>query len=328
MQNWRKQFKFDPLPPLLAANNEAIRYFARRDLAGEDVALVETRWQLPAVTAILKRQAPSGAWPYPGGKAELRDQEDYDQIETFRMMRYLIEKYGLDRRHPAIQRAADFLFAHQTDEGDLRGIYGSQYTPTYTAALLELLIKAGYDQDPRIERGFHWLLAMRQQDGGWAIPLRTMGKKFDAQILHAPLIQPNRTKPFSHLVTGMVLRAFATHPHYRQSAGAILAGKLLASRFFCADVYVDRRTPSFWTHFAYPFWFTDLLSALDSLAWIRFPAADLQIHKALDWLIAQQQADSLWRLALLMMAREPDRDAWISLAICRVFHRFYPQADR
>jgi len=328
MQNWRKQFKFDPLPPLLAANNEAIRYFARRDLAGEDVALVETRWQLPAVTAILKRQAPSGAWPYPGGKAELRDQEDYDQIETFRMMRYLIEKYGLDRRHPAIQRAADFLFAHQTDEGDLRGIYGSQYTPTYTAALLELLIKAGYDQDPRIERGFHWLLAMRQQDGGWAIPLRTMGKKFDAQILHAPLIQPNRTKPFSHLVTGMVLRAFATHPHYRQSAGAILAGKLLASRFFCADVYVDRRTPSFWTHFAYPFWFTDLLSALDSLAWIRFPAADPQIHKALDWLLAQQQADSLWRLALLMMAREPDRDAWISLAICRVFHRFYPQADR
>lgn len=323
MQTWRNPLTFDPLPPLLAANNEAIRYFARRDLAGEDIAPVETLWQLPAVTAILKRQAPSGAWPYPGGKAELRDQEDYDQIETFRMMRYLIEKYGLDRRHPAIQRAADFLFAHQTDEGDLRGIYGTQYTPTYTAALMELLIKAGYDQDPRIERGFHWLLAMRQADGGWAIPLRTMGKKFDAQILHAPLIQPNRAKPFSHLVTGMVLRAFAAHAHYRQSAEAILAGKLLAARFFCADVYVDRRTPSFWTHFAYPFWFTDLLSALDSLAWIGFRAADPQIHKALAWLMAQQQADGLWRLALLMMAREPERDAWISLAICRVFQRFY-----
>jgi hypothetical protein len=308
---------------LLSANNEAIRYFARRDLAGEDVPPVETLWQLPAVLAILRRQLPSGAWAYPGGKAALRDQEDYDQIETFRMMHYLIEKYGLDRRHPAIQGASEFLFAHQTDEGDLRGIYGNQYTPTYTAALMELLIKAGYDQDPRIEHGFRWLLSMRQADGGWAIPLRTVGKKFDAEVLHAPLIQPNRAKPFSHLVTGMVLRAFAAHPHYRQSAEAILAGKLLAARFFCADVYVDRHTPSFWTHFAHPFWFTDLLSALDALAWIGFPAADPQIHKALDWLIAQQQVDGLWRLALLRMAREKARDAWISLAICRVFQRFY-----
>lgn len=324
MQTWRNQLKFDPLPPLLATNNAAIRYFAQRDLAGEDVPPVETLWQLPAVTAILKRQTTNGAWPYPSGKAELRDQEDYDQIETFRTLRYLIEKYGLDRRHPAIQHAAEFLFAHQTDEGDLRGIYGNQYTPTYTAALMELLIKAGYDQDPRIEHGFRWLFSIRQKDGGWAIPLRTLGKKLDAQVLHAPLIQPNRAKPFSHLVTGMVLRAFAAHPYYRQSAEALVAGKLLASRFFCADVYVDRRTPSFWTHFTYPFWFTDLLSALDSLAWIGFPATDPQINKALEWLLAQQQANGLWRLALLIMAREPDRHTWISLAICRVFQRFYP----
>lgn len=60
MPNWRNQLEFDPFPPLLAADNAAIRYFARRDLAGEDVAPVETLWQLPAVAAILKRQAPSG----------------------------------------------------------------------------------------------------------------------------------------------------------------------------------------------------------------------------------------------------------------------------
>jgi hypothetical protein len=43
---------------------------------------------------------------------------------------------------------------------------------------MEILIKAGYDRDPRVTQGFRWLLAARQRDGGWAIPLRTVGVPF------------------------------------------------------------------------------------------------------------------------------------------------------
>lgn len=54
----------------------------------------------------------------------------------------------------------------KTAAGDLRGIYGSQYSPNYTAAILELLIGAGLGDDPRVRRALEWLLAMRQADGG------------------------------------------------------------------------------------------------------------------------------------------------------------------
>lgn len=324
MEGWRKQLRFDPLPPLLASENQALRYFARRDLLGEKVVCVENLWDLPEVQNILKRQLDDGAWRYPGGGREhLRSVEDYNQIETFRALGQLIEKYGLDNRHPAIRQAADYLFAHQTAEGDFRGIYGNQYTPNYSAAIMELLIKAGYDANPCIERGFQWLLSIRQHDGGWAIPLRTVGKKFDEDTLKAKPISSNKSRPFSHLVTGIVLRAFAAHKQYRTSSEAKTAGNLLASRFFEPDKYADRKAISFWTAFSYPFWFTDLLSSLDSLSLIGLTRTHPQIGTALEWFVARQQDDGVWVLPLLRGAKDQIAHLWMSLVVCRAFKRFF-----
>ncbi len=142
--------------------------------------------------------------------------------------------------------------------------------PYYTAAMMELLIKAGFEKDSRIEAGFHWLLSMRQNDGGWAFPIRTLTGKNALTLIEAikekEPIKPDKSKPFSHLITGMVLRAFAAHPEHRNDPQALIAGKLLKSRFFKPDKYPDRKAASFWTGFSYPFWFTDLLSSLDSLS--------------------------------------------------------------
>ncbi len=147
--------------------------------------------------------------------------------------------------------------------------------------------------------------------------------KFDPETLQAEPIQPNKSKPFSHLITGVVLRAFAAHPRYGSTREAKIAGELLASRFFEADKYPDRRAPSFWTSFSYPFWFTDLLSSLDSLSLIGLSENDPQIRRALHWFITRQKQSGLWRLNLRIMAREREPDSWITLAISRVFKRFY-----
>ncbi len=55
MDNWRKQLKFDPLLPLLSAGNEAILYFVKRDLLGEQVGDIRHIWQLPEAEKILKK---------------------------------------------------------------------------------------------------------------------------------------------------------------------------------------------------------------------------------------------------------------------------------
>jgi hypothetical protein len=329
MRDWWNQLKFDPLPSLLSSKNESLLYFVRRDLLDEHFASVEALWQTREIKRILNRQLDGGAWNYPGGRKYIRSEDNYNQIETYRILGQLVEKHGLNRQHPAIRQAAEYLFSHQTEEGDFaRGILGNQYAPYYSAAIMELLIKAGYDADSRIERGFRWLLAIRQNDGGWAIPLRTVGAKFGGRIswtkiLNADTISPDLSKPFSHMVTGMVLRGFAAHSKHRKSTEAVAAGRLLASRFFKRDAYPDRQSVSFWTKFSYPFWFTDLLSALDSLSLMGFSRDNPQIDRALDWFIARQRKDGAWKLPLLR-GKDKDLPLWTSLAICRVFKRLRP----
>jgi len=264
VEGWWKQLRLDPLPQLLSSENEALLYFVRRDLSGEKVGPTETLWHLPHVVKITRKQQDDGSWKYPGGKEHVRSEHNYNQLKTYKVLGQLVEKYDLTRKHPAIRKAADFIFTCQTEEGDFRGIYQNQYTPNYTAAIMELLIKAGYGEDSRIESGFSWLLSIRQSDGGWTIPFRTIGAKDSATLLQAMKnlepIKPDKSKPFSHCITGVVLRAFAAHQKYRKTKEAKVAGELLKSRFFQPDRYPDRRAASFWTKITYPFWFTDILS--------------------------------------------------------------------
>ncbi|MFB0562346.1 MAG: hypothetical protein ACETWM_14170 [Candidatus Lokiarchaeia archaeon] len=323
MDDWLKKLRYNPLPRLIHTDNKAILFFGSRDLLSEKDNPVQELWNLTVVTKILSKQLDNGAWKYPSPKAHIRSKENYNQLETYRILGYLIEKYGFTREHPAIRRAAEFMFDFQTEEGDFRGIYGNQYTPNYSAGIMELLIKAGYGNDPRIEKGFWWLLSIRQNDGGWAIPLRTAGAKLDAEALHGETIKPDLSKPFSYMVTGVVLRAFASHEKYWRTKEAIAVGKLLMSRFFKSDNYPDRGDPSYWTKFTFPFWFTDLLSSLDSLSLLGFTREEPQIKGALEWFINRQKENGLWDLKMLKNKSDKDLNLWIALVICRILKRFY-----
>jgi hypothetical protein len=228
--------------------------------------------------------------------------------------------FGFNRQHPAISKAAEFLLSFQTEVGDIRGILGHQYAPYYNGAILELLIKAGYGEDPRINKAFAWFASIRQDDGGWAIPFRTLGRNLGVIATEDKTLEPDRTKPSSHLVTGMVLRAYAAHERYRHAPEAKQASELLISRLFKPDAYADRRAADFWFHFSYPFWFTDLISALDALTLLGFGADEPQIARATRWLADRQQSDGLWALKAVR-GKKHASDLWLSLAIARIMRR-------
>ena len=321
MGDWKGRLGHDPVPYLLLSGNPVILHFTRRDLLDENPGPVRRLRELPLAQSLLRKQRPDGSWKYPGRVA--CETEDYSQLETFRSLGILVENFGMDKRVPAISKAVAFLFSRQTGEGDFRGVYGRQYTPNYTGAILELIVKAGYARDPHVARCFEWLLSMRQDDGGWALPCITTGDGLNHKTMNGPLIQPDRTKPFSHGATGMVLRAFAAHPKYKRSKEAHHAGRLLASRFFQRDgPYIGRHTPDFWLRFSYPFWFTDLLSSLDSLARMGFCPDEPDIARGLEWLRKAQRPDGSWKTRLLRTGGG-DTDRWVALGICRVFKRFY-----
>ncbi len=326
MTTWLAELRKDPIPFLRRSDNPSIRYFVRRDLLGEEAGPITDLWDTRGSRRIVDRQEPDGRWRYPeGGSKRIRSPEDYDQLETYRQLGVLVEKLGFNREHPAIRKAAAWLFAHQTREGDFRGIYGRQRTPNYSAAVMELLTEAGYDDDPRIERGFRWLLSVRQDDGGWALAFRTARETAKAtlsEVLSAEPVEGDRSKPSSHLITGMVLRAFAAHPKQRTSQVAAAAGRLLLDRFFKSDYYVDRRAADFWWGVSFPFWFTDIVSAMDSLSKLGFDKEEPMVKEALRRLKNRQQADGSFDVKLL---RTGDHELayWVCLVICRVFRRLY-----
>lgn len=319
----------NPISALASSSNPAIAFFARRDLLGERSVRASSLWELREPLRILRRQTVNGSWRYPDSNRSLRSPENYDQIETFRQLGILVEKYGFTREHPAIGRAAEFMLSFQTSEGDIRGIYGNQYATTYVGAVTELLIKAGYADDPRIATTLRWLLAIRQSDGGWAIPMRTLGHPYrdflDVGRYPEPLA-PDRSRPFSHLVTGMVLRAFAADSRQRQAADVRRAGELLASRLFKNDRYADRADASYWERVSFPFWFTDIVSALDTLSRLGFSPRAAPIAGALDRLSELQRDDGTFALTLLR-AKDRDLPWWICLAVCRSLQR-WPSSDQ
>jgi hypothetical protein len=332
LNDWRQQLKFDPLPPLSSSEDEALVYFVRRDLIGDEVGPPQSLWQLPGAQKILKQQLADGSWPRRGENKH--PAINYGLIETWRHFRFLVEQYGFTRQHPQACQAAEFLFACQTEDGDIRGMLANQYATYYTGAIMALLIQAGYQDDPRIEKGFQWLLGMRQSDLGWTVPILTHKldrvTQYRLTSQYAPPVEPDRSKPFSHNWTGMILRAFAVHPRYRNSEGTRTAASLLKSRFFQPDSYSSYKAASYWLRFEYPFWWNNLVAALDSISRIGLSKDDAQIKRALDWLIDHQGEGGLWKVSYANpAAKEKDSPKarrmrlWVSLAICRVFKRFY-----
>ena len=320
---WESRFRFDALSPLVESGNKSIALLACRDLKGQRIQ-TQDLWQQREAQSLIKKQLSDGFWKYPtksGNTAE----EKLNQYQTFKNLGTLIEKFGFDKTHPAIQKTAEYFFSVQTDEGDFRGIYDKQYTPNYTAAITELLIKAGYADDLRIKRVFDWLLAARQQDGGWALPLRTQGYNIDVTYAHPATIQPDVSKPFSHMVTGVVLRAFAAHPQYKNAPDAKQAGQMLLNSLFQKDSYADRGTSKYWLQFVFPFCYTDLISALDSLSLLDFSMNEPQIEKALNWFSDQQMPTGLWQFKITAGQDKDTLQLWLALAVCRVFKRFIKQ---
>jgi hypothetical protein len=112
-----RRLRHDPMAPLLATDNLALLGMARRDLLDDPSAPAHSVCELPEVRRILARQQVDGRWKYAGGDRAIRSEADYDQLEMYRQLGVLVNKFGIDRRHPAIVGAANFLRSFQTDAG-------------------------------------------------------------------------------------------------------------------------------------------------------------------------------------------------------------------
>ena len=332
------RLRYDPLPALLQSGDDAVSFFARRDLLHEAVTSPEHLWALPIVKRLLRTQRPDGSWAPRGKTGAPASGATHPLAATYRQLRHLVQQYEMDRSHPAVARAAEYVFSCQSQEGDLRGLLGNQYAPYYTGAILSLLIQAGYGEDVRVERALRWLLAVRQDDGGWApgspcvLGWRDLSWREWCAIISDPSAEPLRvfdgSRPFSAHATGMALRAFAAHPTYRSSREARQAARLLQSKLLLEDNWSSYRHPDHWVRFQFPFWWTNLVTALDTISLLAVASDDDGGQRAVDWLVEHQLESGLWDVSYSSIHRAPVRNdnthrqqCWITLAICRVLQR-------
>jgi len=333
--DWTNQFNNNPIEPLLKSNHPAISYFVKRDLLEESVEEISRIWELAEVRKIIKKQRSEGYWRSNPANIKKHPAQNYHLLETYRNTNILVNMYGLNREHSCIGKAVKFLFSCQTEEGDIRGIIGEQYAPYYNGIMVSNLNHAGYADDHRVERIIQWLLTTRQSDGGWVIGSPGCMGTYSIQERNALTTQFvgtrrdfDRAQPSGHAGTGMVIRAFATHPLHRMSNEAQKAGKILADSLFKKNIHSSYQHPDNWVRFKYPFWWTDLISALDSLSLMGFSKDHPRVTEALKWFIDNQLPTGLWKHTYSKIhkyvenAKTRELQLWISLAILQMFKTF------
>ncbi len=313
---------------LLARGNLPILYWLKKDILEVPVDREFKNLQKYADRIrMLEEQNEKGSWCEKKYMGHPTMEKTHSIVETLRNL-FKLYDLGCSKKDKAIRKGVGYLFSTQTKEGDFRGAYIHEYATTYHALILEIVSLFGFHDAPEAEKGFQWLMKNRQNDGGWAIPYRTVEKKVfenrykkkDSHNDKNDPIKPEKTKPFSNVVTGMVLRALAASPYWRDQKETKKAGSLLLSEFFKADHYSDQKSAAGWKDLSYPFWGTNILSSLDSLSKIGFSPENEIIQPALQWLLRRQKPQGYWEARF--KKAELEDHLWITTAVLRMLKGF------
>ena len=293
LSGWRARLASDPIPRLLREGPPSVLARIRRDLIDDSEApTLDEIWTYPDVKALVKKVGKNGVFPATASDKALGSTRFAGTLATLRGLDRLCDlgvraEGELGAPPPVLDKIVDALLASQEGDGGIADLALAE-TPKGRAKTVALhfqgwaisaLCRAGYENDPRVEKGLQYLLERRQDDGGWA----WRGVRTDSAA-----------RPSSHLVTGMVLRAFASAASRRTTREARRAAELLATRFLQPDRYPDRKAPSFWEILTEPRMYTDVLDALDTVTAIGLGKENSGVRTAEAYLRSRQSGDGLW----------------------------------
>src|SRR3954471_648354 len=292
LSGWRARLASDPIPRLLREGSPSVLARVRRDLIDDSEAPTSAEIaEYPEAKALLRKMEKDGSFAPKAVEKALGGPRFAACLATLRALDRLADfgmrLEGAPGAPSPLRKVVDSLLDSQGDDGGIADLALAD-TPKGRAKTVALhfqgwavsaLCRAGFEGDPRVEKGFQYLLERRQDDGGWA----WRGGRTDSAA-----------RPSSHLITGMVLRAFASSVQRRASREARRAGELLATRFLQPDRYDDRKAPSYWEILTEPRFYTDVLDALDTITAIGLGKENSGVRTAEAYLRSRQATDGLW----------------------------------
>jgi hypothetical protein len=292
LSGWRARLASDPIPRLLREGSPSVLARIRRDLIDDSEAPgIEEVWAYPEVKAVIKKMLKNGSFEPKSPEKALGGAKFASTLATLRAVDRLSDlgvRIEEGKAPPnELKKTVDYLLSSQLDDGGIADLALAETAKGrakmvalhFQGWALSALCRMGYETDARVERGLQFLLEHRQDDGGWA----WRGVRTDSAA-----------RPSSHLVTGMVLRAFASSAARRASREARRAAELLATRFLQPDRYPDRKAPGFWEVLTEPRFYTDVLDALDTVTAIGLGKENSGVRTAEAYLRSRQSSDGLW----------------------------------
>ena len=291
LSGWRARLASDPIPRLLREGSPSVLARIRRDLIDDSEAPgIAEIWGYPEVKSLVRKMEKDGSFAARAPDKALGGNEFAVALATLRAIDRLADlgvRAEMDSCPAELKRTLAFLLSSQDADGGLAALALGD-TPKakpksvalhFQGWAVSALCRVGVENDPRVEAAFQYLLERRQDDGGWA----WRGVRTDSAA-----------RPSSHLVTGMVLRAYASSFARRSSREARRAAELLATRFLQPDRYPDRKAPSHWELLTEPRFYTDVLDALDTVTAIGLGKENSGVRTAEAYLRSRQSADGLW----------------------------------
>jgi hypothetical protein len=347
MSSWKSMLKGDPTEWLLEKDNPPVRYFTLTDILERPENDPEVRdakrenMKTGVVSKILADQRNGGYWETP---------------ESFYTAKYkgtvwqliVLAELGAEGKNEHIKKACEFILKNSQDrESGGFSEFGSEtgggshdrVLPCLTGNMVWSLIRFGYLEDPRVQRGISWLVTYQRSDDGAEEELR--GWPYERQG-HPHCWGYTRTRHIHTCHMGVVkaLKALAEISPDRRSKDVENTIERLAEYMLKHHIYrrshnLNRISNPNWLKFGFPYLGqTDILEVLEILT--KLGHNDERMQEAVDLVLSKQDEQGRWKLESLPSPQETfyrnfstnigqkgSSSKWITLNALRILGRFY-----
>jgi len=337
MSNWKSLLKADPTGWLLEKDNPSVRYFTLTDVLGKlenDSEVREAKdeiMEVGVVPKILAKQSNEGYWGSP---------ENFYAPGKFKgtvWQLMILAELGADSGEERVRKACEFILNNSQDRESggfsyLRASSGGgrhkRVIPCLTGNMVWSLIRLGYLDDPRVQRGIDWI---------------TTYQRFDDGISEAPKGWPYGRQSCwgrhsCHMGVVKALKALAEIPTDERSEDVTCtiengAEYLLKHHVHKRSHDLTRVSKAEWLRFSFPLmWNTDVLEILGILT--RLGYRDSRMEEALNLVVSKQDDQGRWKLENTFNGRfqvdieqkgKPSK--WITLNALKALKGFYGLTD-
>ncbi|MBN1357882.1 nitrogen fixation protein NifH [Candidatus Bathyarchaeota archaeon] len=334
MSDWKSVLKADPTDWLLEKTNPSVRYFALSQIldkprSSSEVQEAKKEIMLDGVVPkILAKQNDGGYWEAPDKFYTAKYKGTVWQL-------IILAELGADGQDARVKKACEFILENSQDRksGGFSAwlsvkVGGGRYSgvlPCLTGNMVWSLIRLGFLDDPRVNRGIDWIVKYQRFDDGEAYP---------------PKIWPYEKatscfgKHSCHMGVVKALKALAEIPDAKRSAGVI--GTIERGVEYMLKHHIYKRSHNLsklskpgWLRLGFPLMYqTDVLEILGILTSLGYK--DPRMQETIDVILSKQDENGTWKLENTFNGRfqtsieqRGNRSKWITLNALRALKNFY-----